>query len=666
MAGKNHQHSSGFASYLTALYLAVLLILRYFFPERSIDTTGPYALWETFFSINLTLVFILTATLAGWKLFKRFQYGTLTRLEILVFSSVTGCGLLFAGYFLLGVVGLLNWPAMAFLLLALAAWSGVGAGGWTLSDLDLMRTEAVKKWKRSETWQKGILLSFGGLGLLAALQTLTPPIDYDSLMYHLQGPRLFLKAGSLVFIPEIWQANGPMTIELLYSLGLSLGSTAFPGLLHTYFWCLFISGTFALAKRALSSQAAWLSLVIMLGIPNLALLASWAYADFSWALFELLAILALFLWTRENRNTWLVLAGLMSGLALGSKYLAFGSFFLLAAGISVYLWKMNRKQLLLSLLIYSLSTLLAGFPWYLKNLVYTGNPIYPFVFGGPGYDPARLSLQMEYLRSFGTGDRLGDLLSIPFNIYLKPQLFSSFVLEIPGLLFPLALFYPLWRKHQRLDGLALYTLCWCLIWSQGSQQTRFLLPVFPLLSIFTAGSLNSIPNSAFKRVLVSTVLSILVLVSFGLKIQFLSGQEPLKTFLGQESKEQYLERNLYSYPATRYINTQLGPDQRVLFILCGQSYYCKNDNCLPDSTQVDWLWLSASLPDPTSLSGELRKNGVNHILYSHGEVDWFLKYHDENMHYRLARDFLLEQFVPQCTEQVYSDLYMDIYKITCQ
>ncbi|MCX8026057.1 MAG: hypothetical protein N3A60_12725, partial [Thermanaerothrix sp.] len=59
-------------------------------------------------------------------------------------------------------------------------------------------------------------------------------------MYHLEGPRQFLAAGRLILLPEIWQANGPSNGEMLFLIGLSLGSDLFPKLLHGLFGGLWL------------------------------------------------------------------------------------------------------------------------------------------------------------------------------------------------------------------------------------------------------------------------------------------------------------------------------------------------------------------------------------------------------------------------------------------
>jgi hypothetical protein len=69
-----------------------------------------------------------------------------------------------------------------------------------------------------------LLLVISLILILAMAQALTPPWNYDGLMYYLQAPRLFLKAERIVLLSDIWQANGPFTIQMLYMLGLAGGS----------------------------------------------------------------------------------------------------------------------------------------------------------------------------------------------------------------------------------------------------------------------------------------------------------------------------------------------------------------------------------------------------------------------------------------------------------
>jgi len=423
--------------------------------------------------------------------------------------------------------------------------------------------------------------------------------------------------------------------------------------------------TFVISKRVSSTRNAWLSLAILLGIPILPFWASWAYTDFAWGLFEIVALFCFIIWTQEEESIWIILAGIMGGFALGSKYFAIGSIFLLTIGITWITIKTQKKgKGWIPLLAYASTVLLVAIPWYLKNIAFTGNPVFPFYFGGPGFDDLRQTLHMEYLQSFGTGHDLLDYISIPFNIYLKSEHFSNVSIEIPSLLFPFAFFYPVWHKQKFLRCLALYALFWGIIWSFGSLQTRFLLPIFPILAVLTAYSLDSINFNSLKRIVIILLVGGTILVSLLFQgVEFVK-IKPFRTILGLESKNQFIERNLYIHPATQFINNSIASNQRTLFLWSGQSYYC-NNNCIPDTTQIDWLWLTKSNPDPIKLSTKLGSNNISYILFSPGHLEWFLQYHDPNENHLKAKNYLFDKFIPQCGEYVFADEFINIIKITC-
>jgi len=117
-------------------------------------------------------------------------------------------------------------------------------------------------------WQRIGLLLAGSILALTLLECLTPPWEYDGLMYHLQGPRLFLQAGRIELLPDNWQANGPATTDMLFTLGLSFGSDTFAKLVHLTYAVLLIAATFAFGQRYLKPHGGWLASAILLGIPS--------------------------------------------------------------------------------------------------------------------------------------------------------------------------------------------------------------------------------------------------------------------------------------------------------------------------------------------------------------------------------------------------------------
>ena len=104
---------------------------------------------------------------------------------------------------------------------------------------------------------------------------------------------------------------------------------------------------------------------------------------------------------------------------------------------------------------------------------------------------------MAYLNSFGTGHKVSDYLLLPWNIYAQNQRFATLgsTIELPGFLFLLLLLYPFMRHKKEINILAIIVLMRLAVWAIGSHQIRFLLPVFPGLSILTASVLLGIDYS---------------------------------------------------------------------------------------------------------------------------------------------------------------------------
>lgn len=103
------------------------------------------------------------------------------------------------------------------------------------------------------------------------------------------------------------------------------------------------------------------------------------------------------------------------------------------------LWQdrhMGWKQALGSGLAFGASALAVALPWYAKNLLWSGNPLYPFFLGGVEWSRDRLDMLMAYLESFGVGRRVIDYLLLPWNPYFRNAHFGTLGvgLEIPGLL----------------------------------------------------------------------------------------------------------------------------------------------------------------------------------------------------------------------------------------
>jgi hypothetical protein len=218
------------------------------------------------------LLFLYAARGFGRFALRRLGLAAVDPLLGLMFSLAIGLGILAYGVLALGLVGWLTPPAVF-------AWVALGSA--------LAWRESIRHGREwGDPYGPFRVLALGlkvGLWVavaifaLSLIQALTPVWDYDGLMYHLQGPALFLKAGRLQILPDLWQANGPFTTEMLFLVGLAAGSDVVSKILHL--------GRRDLAlvhiRRcpASSEQSRRVAGRYLLGVPCFGL----AYVDLAWA-----------------------------------------------------------------------------------------------------------------------------------------------------------------------------------------------------------------------------------------------------------------------------------------------------------------------------------------------------------------------------------------------
>ncbi len=654
---------------LSVVLWILLALYRYLLPERPLEYTGIRAVADLVFAISLLLGVLLVGGGVGLKIIRWLRVIPGSYLEMLAFAIPAGLGAFSYSIFALGLLGLLEPPY--FLLLFLVAIVGASREGWELALSGAARLRAgLRNWPRINLGQKLLLIGFLLFFILTLLQALTPPWDYDGLMYHLQGPRMFLASGKIIPLPDIWQANAPFTIEMLYMFGLRFQSDTFAKLLHMSYGIALVIATFAFGKRIAGWQGGWLAATILVAIPILPIWAAQAYADMAWAVYEFLGVYAWFLWLKSDRRAWLALSAIAVGLALGSKFLGLGIWGTL--GLAV-VWGSRRqgwKRIFQNAAMFLGIALLIGSPWYLKNWLWTGNPIYPLYFGGLDWPAERVQLLMNYLGSFGVGHQLVDYLLLPLSIYIQYERFTTFLgsIEVLSFLYPLLVLYPFIRHKKAIHILGVIVLIRLVLWALASQQIRFLLPVFPGLSLLTASVLLGLKQTFLRetgsRILQAGLLGGVMAATAFYTLTFFLMTRPVGVLIGNESRSDFLARVNQRIPAYLYIQQQIPRQDRVMFMWAGDGYYC-DERCIPDAEQSRWTYLALTAGyDRTAMLGKLHDMSVTHLLFSLDDLDFILG-HDPSGENKRAALFFLNEFKAACTELIYRDQKNELYKITC-
>jgi hypothetical protein len=579
---------------------------------------------------------LLLATALGLRLLRRLTFNSL--IEELALAAGLGLGVLSLATLGLGLLGLLH----RWLFLALGALGCVVLFPQVKS--------LVQRFSRRKRPAAPLLLDrllavyvcvVVCLSLLAAL---TPPIAWDSQVYHLTGPKLFIERGKITGGIDIPYLGFPSLVEMLFLAGMLLKGDIVAKLIHLSYSLLTIGLLYSFARRFLPAKTPWLAPAIYLSAPSLVVLSTWAYVDLGLAFYCLAAFYSLMIWAKSRAGTWLILSGIFSGMCLGVKYTA------LITPLSLCLiavWESRKSgwaSVIRNPLALGLTTLLVACPWYLKNLALTGNPFYPFVFGGAYWDVFR---SWWYSR-WGTG-----LLSQPVRLLIAPWEMTILGSEgkagyeatigpillacLPLLVFALAQ----WHRQREGGSFIPYVLLVCganyLLWLGGVAQsallgqTRLLFPIFPLLAMLAAMAVEELSTLDMKgfslRRFVLMALAVTLCLNVLSFIVAFVADNPLPYILGLETREEYLSAHLGDYyQAVTYVNRQLPPSARVLFLWEPRSYYCQKD-CLPDAILDNFKHLTYKYGNAEGIAQYLHSQGMTHILLHKAGFDQIVAAH---------------------------------------
>jgi len=463
---------------------------------------------------------------------------------------------------------------------------------------------------------------------LAFTVALLPPTSWDSLSYHLFGPRVYLEAGRIFPGLDVYSLNNPFLLEMVFMLSMAIRSDISAQLIHFIFIFLLAGMVYSVAVNGLKLSQGWTAVLLLFTIPMFLRLAPWAYNDLALAFVTLAALYTYVSWQETENTKWLVLSGIFAGFSMGFKYTSF--IVPVVIGLLI-LWKTFRqpKLLLRYWLIFGGTALLIGIAWYAKNWAFTGNPFYPYVFDnglfwdefranshagtgtGVGFDLLAL-LQTPYFVTLGIHDPSGDGFTGP--------LFLAFL--------PLVILYGISHLRHRASFiyrvLLIYITAHYIFWlfgvifSSGLYQGRLLLPALAAMCPLIAWIIDDLkilnhPQFSLHR-FINLILTFVIFLSLINQINQWLTYNPLLYILGSQTREEYLERSLGTlYLASESINDALPSDAIVQFLWEPRNYYCdlecRGDTILDKYTHLEYLH-----HDPDEIAQAFKEEGVTHLL----------------------------------------------------
>ncbi len=564
--------------------------------------------------------------------------------EELPFACALGLGFLSYSMLALGFLGYLK-PGVALLLLVLFAVIGRKHLFRLLRELP-REFSSLHPWRASVLPMSLFLLLVFLLTLLGALAP-APDSDYDSLVYHLAIPKVYLRDGNIHFLPWLSHSNFPFSLEMLYTLGLLLRDQSLAKLFHFGCGWLTILAIFNFARRWWSARAGWLGACIFAAIPLVAWQLTTAYIELGLALYVFLALYALARYREEQQPGWLWVAGLMAGWALGIKMLG-GAVLLFL--LIILLWDLradsNRLLHLRRAAAFALIAIALAAPWYVKSYLWTGNPVYPFfyeLFDGRYWTAERARLYTNAQHAFGLGRSPLAFLALPWNLTMRarwffdqPQVlrpFNLYVFAFGPLLLCLLPTLLLTGPVGAAGRLALlFGLFFGAIWFGLTQNGRYLIPLLPSLAVCAGFAADRL--LAHRGLLSAAAL-------LALSLGFLLGLHPIvllnapaaRVALGLESKAAYLTRVSQSYRIFTAITDATPPTAKlILFGDEPRAFYLNRDYLFGDHAEI---FTPTDLANPRAFLAALQRLGVTHLVI-HASTLRNMETHSGTLESRLA------------------------------
>jgi len=564
--------------------------------------------------------------LIGWR--------TSCRVEGIVFTAVTGVGLVSYGSLLLAWAGIYH-PTVVALLIATLILAGLPFSRHPTAERPLRDATGV-----STTTVLWYALTAVALGY-ALIAALAPEKEYDALWYHLHLPRLWLEAGRPVDVIHEYISLYPLTWELVFGAGMVLGGTVGAKLLH--FACLPLLAllVWQTARRYMPGVSPSAAAALVVTTPTLLWESTTTYVDLALALHSAAACYALVRYAGTSERSWAIVAALQFGLAAATKHLGvFVAIVALALFVAAARTHAGRIRLLRPAILIATLAAIVPSPWYVRAWAASGNPVFPEMFGLFGasppdrWDAATDQGLALFKMHFGLGRSPSDLLALPWNVTVHGALFGGalgplFLVLLPGLL--------LTRCHfPALKWLAWGVAAYVAIWASpiSSFQLRFLMPIVPPLALIAAAALNSIALRTATAVpggRTFTMGAVMCLAALNLPpftalheadrrewdgwLTHVLRESPVRVLSGRESEATYLRREVPSFGAWQAINAQLPARVRVLAFSGGDQLYAARSRISHDATEARGAIWGAGAQDLHAAVAALRRLEITHVLF---------------------------------------------------
>lgn len=607
------------------------------------DATGFLAVLDHFFDVVLSLGLSLTLICVGRYVCERLRVKFANVPEEIGVSLFLGTGVVGIAVLLLGLVGWLRpLPISLFIVISIVV---TRRSWWRLYTV-------ISEVRRLKHNREAAVCTAIYLCLIAlfVLRAATPPTAADELIYHLPVPVAFVEQGRIYPMFDNSLGNLPFLVHMIYAVFLLAGSD-----IAARVFSLFLAVGTSLAilgfcTRYLTQRVGVLAMFAFFGAGMVVELAVTSRIDVSLAGMLFLCTYAMINYLDSKNESWLWTSALLAGFSLGIKHTA--AIWIALVGVMYLVQQLitNREQTLKVFRLgigYTLLAFAVASPWYLKNYVWFGNPVYPLLtgevaeFGPQGIrffdenDERRLEAHFSVVRSEmpdvveAQEEELTRAINarVPrhplrwWEFFLKPNTYlMSEPNQYPNYLFLIIPLFVFVTKPRRVVWLLLVSLAFVFAVTWTSWIARYLLPAYPALTIVAIHTLTSILKRFREQRSAERISLYAVAAALGVTIsasaQAMIKYDSLSYLTGKSSRLETITPLTY-YKPIQFINNHLPPEARILIVGAQLNYGIERPYLSDESWfATKWRRLMVRNDSFEGIHEDLKRQGFTHIFFS--------------------------------------------------
>jgi len=589
--------------------------------QAFLDVVGSPYLSQRLLPLSAAAWVVLVIWATGWLVHRRLGIEAASPAGKATLVFALGATTVSTATLLLGLAGFLN----AWLFRGLSAAVVLGAATAALRrrfsrEHHKGRTRGfiAKGWSAEGV---SAAVVFVILAVLTLLGSCLPATDFDVREYHLQGPKEFFLAGRIVFLPHNVYTNMPFGTEMLSLFSMLIVGDWWWGALagQCVLACFPLMTVLAVREATLllfgPVAAHWATLVAA-SVPWFYRLGIIAYAEGGYCFYTAVTFLvAVLLMRRPSLRTFLLL-GVVSGAAFACKYTAAvfvvaPSLVLAVAGSLGFMggervdWKATG--------VTCVGLALTAGPWLGKNLVFTGNPVYPLayeLFGGRNWTTEKDAKWDRGHSAPGYSVRqflwnLRDVMER--SDWQSPLVFGLAPLALLGL-----------KRREAAWGwfvVGYLFLCW---WLFTHRIDRFWLPLEPLACVLAGAGAAALASHRAGRATLFSVAMVAVYFNLNLMASPLSGNNAYGSFIDVQARDPL---NTATGQFVKLANLRLPETSRILCVGAADLFHINRPVLY--NTVFDDVILARYLRKgpPSAAVHAMRKDGITHVFVSWEEVE---------------------------------------------